>query len=165
MKTIEYFRERSKVDANGCWVWQLYAFPNGYGGFSEHVNRTTQTTSAHRGAWAAAHGPIAHGSVVCHRCDNRLCCNPEHLFLGTQSDNIKDMVAKGRGNPRRGEDHHNSKLTAGDVRMVKLLLGLGVRQYRLSQLYGVGQQTISAINTGASRVHVDAIPSWVEVAT
>ncbi|WP_350339401.1 HNH endonuclease signature motif containing protein [Paramicrobacterium chengjingii] len=83
---------------NGCLEW-TGASVGGYGNI--HVNG--KSTLTHRLAWELAHGPIPNGMVVCHTCDNPPCCNPEHLFIGTQADNVRDMVSKRR--------HMNSRRT------------------------------------------------------
>jgi len=81
---------------------------------------------AHRAVWEVINGPIPegeghHGTVVLHICDNRLCCNPAHLRLGTQADNVRDMDAKGRRVAvlRQGEEHHMTKITEDDVRAIR----------------------------------------------
>lgn len=78
-----------------CWEWTGYVMPNGYGTFGR--GRAIEgKVYAHRFAYEALVGPIPVGQHVCHRCDNRRCVRPDHLFLGTQRDNMRDMVAKGR---------------------------------------------------------------------
>ena len=77
---------------SGCHIWQASTNPFGYG----QLNIDGKVFGAHRMAWIARHGPIRKGLYVCHRCDDRRCCNPDHMFLGTHADNMADMKAKNR---------------------------------------------------------------------
>jgi hypothetical protein len=98
-----------KVDRNGpihsvlgtrCWVWM--ASEGDYG----RVEIGGHKRSAHRHAWILTYGGIQEGVLVCHHCDNPPCVRPDHLFLGTQKDNMRDCVVKGRQNGPRGDSHH-----------------------------------------------------------
>lgn len=75
-----------------CWEWQGCRLPTGYG----KIGRNGVTYVTHRVVWELTNGSIHEGMVVCHRCDNPPCCNPNHLFLGTKGDNTADMISKGR---------------------------------------------------------------------
>lgn len=75
---------------SGCLLWQGPATANGYG----RLRFAGRAWLAHRLAWQAAHGPIPAGAILCHRCDERRCCNPDHLFLGTAETNMADLKAK-----------------------------------------------------------------------
>lgn len=88
------FFEKIERKPNGCWEWLGARKPTGYGVFS----RTDRSAvRAHRWAYEEFVGPIPAGMSVCHRCDNPPCVNPDHLWLGTQADNVHDMIKKGRG--------------------------------------------------------------------
>ena len=80
---------------SGCWEWQGYRRPEGYGQIGLG-GRSAGITSTHRAAWLITHGGIPEGRVVRHRCDNPPCCNPDHLELGTHQDNANDAVERGR---------------------------------------------------------------------
>lgn len=84
----------SKVEkTDACWLWRGGVKPNGYGRFV--IGHSTQVY-AHRFAWELTNGAVADGLFVCHHCDTPLCVRPDHLFLGTHTENMRDMLAKGR---------------------------------------------------------------------
>ncbi len=144
-------RFSAKVDKSagpyGCWRWLASVDRNGYGRFAVDG----QATGAHRASWELTFGPIPggegyHGVCVCHRCDNRLCVNPAHLFLGTQVDNIADMTAKGRGRARLTED---------DVRQAfRISATLGWSQTAIAKVFGVATATIQHILNGRTWAHL-----------
>lgn len=82
-----------KKVASGCWEWQRSRMNSGYGRVYQGFMRDM---GAHRAAYIVWKGDVPEGFCVLHRCDNRICINPSHLFLGTKADNTRDMVAKGR---------------------------------------------------------------------
>ena len=91
-KTItERFWEKVHI-TDGCWEWMARRKLHGYGEF----RIIDCLVPAHRMAWVLSVGPIPKGLLVLHRCDNPPCCNPDHLFLGTQADNLRDAIQKGR---------------------------------------------------------------------
>lgn len=150
---ISYFRDRSKPDEEtGCWNWNRDVGHDGYGRYYP----SRRTKAAHRGAWEAINGPIPTGAYICHHCDNRRCVNPEHLFLGTCAENLRDMVAKGRS--ARGVRNHNAKLTELAVAMIKSCLDAKTMTQRaLASRYGVTGPAIGAIARGLTWRHVQPL--------
>ena len=123
------FSERfwSHVNRGGedaCWPWtgQLWK-SNRYG----KLRFRYAWLRAHRVAWILTHGHVPDGLCILHRCDNRSCVNPDHLFLGTYTDNARDMIKKrrGRGQFPAGESHPCAKLTKDNVREIRRLRALG----------------------------------------
>jgi hypothetical protein len=94
-RTSPVLRFWAKVaKSDGCWEWQAVRSSQGYGAF--RPTPESKQRSAHCYSWELAFGPIPDGLWVLHRCDNRVCVRPEHLFVGSASDNAQDAIAKGR---------------------------------------------------------------------
>lgn len=137
----------SKVDLNGpvhpvlgtrCWLWLAYVKPNGYGGFRWKQNGAWTMGYAHRVVFDIVGEPLAKGEQSCHRCDNPCCVNyAEHLFKGSQADNLRDMMAKGRLRRRglKGELHGGAKLTNKAVAEIRAARG-SVKARVLAERYG-----------------------------
>jgi hypothetical protein len=132
----------------GCWTWNGTVAVAGYGVLS--FNK--KIIYAHRLAWKMYRGVIPPGMYVCHTCDNRVCVNPMHLFLGTHLDNMRDKITKKR--TPRGSQHHAAKLTDAAVREIKRRLSAGEVQSRLAEEFGVRPMCISATKHGKAWVHV-----------
>lgn len=137
----------SRVDTSGgpdaCWPWLGTITASGYGQLSIGPRRSCRSVRAHRFAWEREHGPIPEGLQACHRCDNRPCCNPRHLFLGTAADNQADKRVKGRA--ASGEANGAHKLTEREVRTMRDEAGLGVAVPVLARRYGVSRQMVHRI--------------------
>lgn len=148
------FHSNYIVKSNGCWIWQRKTNPQGYGSMSLS-RKNNKKVGAHRfSAWL--HGmPLTDDLFVCHRCDNPSCVNPDHLFLGTASDNSKDMRDKGRLNIMHGSQNPASKLNARAVRYIRKhgQKGDGSVQ-RLAQKYDVNDSTILGVLNGKTWSHI-----------
>ena len=176
---------------SGCWLWT--GQPNSYGYGSLYISRQyeiieqspertliavypSRVVQAHRYAWELLVGPIPEGQLICHTCDVRRCVRPDHLFVGTYADNVRDMFAKGRngdptnktrargsewqaryGNRRqhRGEALWNAKLTEVDVRTIRRRRGEGITLRELAQDFDVNVSLIGRICLRQAWKHVD----------
>ncbi len=141
-----FWRHVDKSDE--CWIWTGGRLPSGYGFFEVGTHKQHKKARAHRLSWELTNGAIPLGLSVLHRCDNPSCVRPTHLFLGTQSDNIKDMYRKGRSNIPRGERRHGSKLTETEVAKIKAQLSRGLSVWVISKATGHNYSTIAHIKTG-----------------
>ena len=143
----EYFGPRSAPEPNtGCAIFTNAWDRHGYGKAAMWGKNFT----AHRLSYELAFGPIPDGLLVCHKCDNRACVEPTHLFLGTSADNQADMVSKGRS--ARGERNAKAKLTPDAVRDIRKSCG---KHAVLAEQFGVCESLISMVKTGALWGHVE----------
>lgn len=127
-------------DQTGCWNWTASKTQRGYGQFWNGVTMR----SSHRVSYELHRGPIAEGMHVLHRCDNPACINPDHLFLGTNADNMADRDAKGRG--ARGQRYKFTKLTPEDVLAIRAAEGTeGPARHAIAAKYGISNKYIRKI--------------------
>jgi len=135
---IKYFWDRvNKNNDDECWNWNK-GLRHGYG----YVAWEGKPTAASRVSWIITHGEIPNGLFVCHKCDNPACVNPNHLFLGTNSENIQDMYNKGRGRCPKGENTKKAKLTNSQVIEIRHklipykrgLIGIIAKEYGVTKM-------------------------------
>lgn len=141
----EYLYSKIKRDdATGCWNWTGHTFSGGYGFFKcKAIQRNPMNAS--RGSWVVHNGdpgPL----MVLHKCDNRLCVNPDHLFLGTSKDNMGDCKDKGRTN--RGEARPQAKLTHQTAFEIRWLNAMGWSYGKLAEMFGVSRSACFSVVTG-----------------
>lgn len=131
----------------GCHIWTAKLSKRGYG----YIQVNGKDYRAHRLAYELAYGPIPRNLIVCHKCDNRACINPVHLFLGAHADNIADRDRKGRNKQCFGTDHGNSKLIDADI----IAIRKDMRPSSAIALdYGVSASNITKIKRNESWQHV-----------
>lgn len=150
MKDITTFWKH--VDRSGeCWIWTGYRVPFGYGRFGIRG----RAINAHRVAWEIAYDPIPTGKHVLHKCDNPPCVRPSHLFVGTNTDNSNDKVAKGRQAFNHGTKSGMAKLDEVKVAAIKARYASGTATLaQLATEHGVSITTIDQIVIGHTWKHV-----------
>jgi HNH endonuclease len=161
-----------------CWLWTGARHTNGYGAFAMQTGKLVHKNMvAHRMAYELTYGAILPGLFCCHHCDNRPCVRPDHLFLGTATDNMQDMVRKRRHGsmvhpervPRgalhpsktrpelrpRGEGHPRARLTEVQVREIRRLYAEEqATQWGLARTFGVSRSVIQRVLARTSWAHV-----------
>lgn len=138
---------------SGCSIWMGAITAGGYAR-SVMAQRLHGTTIVHRAVYQALHGPVEAGMYVCHRCDTPSCVNPDHLFLGTPSDNAIDRARKGRSAPRKGRLNGRAKLNEDDVIRVRARLAQGILQRDIAAEINASPSQVSHISRGYTWRHV-----------
>lgn len=146
-----------------CWAWTGTRRRDGYGVFWDGERQVR----AHRWAWESANGPIPSGRHLCHHCDNPPCVRPDHLFVGTQTDNMADMTRKGRrisgerhlwfGQDQQGSKNRAAKLTEEQVAHIKGMVQAGYYHDDIARQFGVTRENVSYI-ARKTWLHVEPIP-------
>ena len=136
---------------SGCWLWLGAVTNRGYGSLLNPA--TGKTTQAHREAYRRAHGAIPPGLHVLHRCDLRCCVNPDHLFVGTNADNVRDRMTKGRHKfgTSPGEAHGRAKLTTATIYTIR---ASSETPKTLAARYGISRRTVWGIWTRQRWRHI-----------
>lgn len=138
-----FWAKVARAADDACWDWTACRFTTtGYGCFAFRG----KNCGAHRVAWVLTNGEIPPGLYVCHRCDNPVCVNPSHLFLGTPGDNLRDMAAKGRGGRPTKLDHS----------AVMEMRRAGLSQRAIAKALGVTQPCVSQFLRGLRRSQPDS---------
>lgn len=148
------FAGKYRVDESGCWIWigktdrTKMNYGRIYSGPAEK-----RWLKAHRASYEIHCGEVPDGMYVLHKCDRPQCVNPDHLFLGSHADNMKDMASKGRGKSSgyKGADLPQAKLTEAAVLDI---MRKEKRQREYAEQYGIHQVTVSDIWTGKSWAHL-----------
>lgn len=157
--------EEKVIRKEGCWDWDGYCDPCGYPRFTI---RTIGKIRGHQASYLIYKGKLVKGKYICHRCNNSRCTNPDHIYLGTPQDNVRDMIESGRRVITYGLPSNNTTLTSAKgskngsavldelkVRKIKKMLFLGISCIKIAKEFGVGKTTIYRIKYGTHWTHVN----------
>lgn len=155
LKQLDKICYRAGITNNldDCWEWLHGRLPKGYG----KIRVNGRDWLAHRLIWTITRGQIPQGMEILHKCDNPSCCNPNHLFLGTQQDNVNDMFAKGRENIVRHDDEHNPNCKLTNAQIVEIR-----RKYRPGKKRGGGTPKQLAAEYGVSPQQIRRIAKHLQ---
>lgn len=142
---LELFSE--PIPFSGCTIYTGFVGSAGYG----LITFCKRSISAHRASYMVNKGPIPEGRVIMHKCDVKTCINPDHLIAGTQTDNMRDMIRKGRDRYVRGSDSWSAKLTPDAVRHIRLS---GETSTTIAEKLGVHARTIRDVRENKTWKHV-----------
>lgn len=151
-----FWSQVRRETGDGCWIWAGKKNRGGYGDFVVKVNGKYKHVLAHRWAWAEVKGPIPRGLFVLHHCDTPACVRSEadglgHTFLGTQQDNVDDMMRKGRKKAPAGEAHYMSRIGPEEVREIRRLVNVdGLTRQSVGDRFGLSGASVDKIARGKS---------------
>jgi hypothetical protein len=155
---IDRFMKYVETKSNGCWLWTGGTTHSGYGVFYAGTSPDGSRCQANSHRWIYEHhnGPIRDGLFVCHTCDCKSCVNPAHLFLGTNSDNIRDAVRKGIqvGGRNVGTSNGRAVLTPKQVLKIRALREKGWTTTKLAKLFGLSDVHIGYIIKRKAWAHI-----------
>ena len=149
--------EKNVIRKEGCWGWKGSVAKGGYPVMT--CRKACGPDRGHRTSWVIHNGKIPEGLFVCHSCDNPICTNPDHLWIGTHKQNNDDKIAKCRQSnippPHKvGSENGSSKLKEDQVKEIKILLKKGLTSRDIGKQYGVSKTTILRIKTGKNWSHI-----------
>lgn len=136
---------------DGCWLWIGALTQSGYGKWP--MNRTDKVRPAHRLSYTLYKGEIPEGLHVCHSCDVPCCVNPDHLWLGTNRDNTKDMDRKGRRKTLRGSHNPGASITENKASHIKGLLAIGIQATLVGKCLKISRSVVQNISRGMAWKH------------
>jgi len=146
-----FWSKVSVTNLLSCWEFTGQISTRGYGRVDLEGGVATQ---AHRFSWELTHNKIPEGLMCLHKCDNRVCVNPNHLYLGTAAQNSQDMVNKNRQSRQKGEKSGRAKLTNATVKEARKLWSKGVMQKDIAEKLGVTHTSIWQVINGKTWKHV-----------
>ena len=146
----DYYEKNVIRNETGCWDWKKKCKTDKY--VRMNYCRNQPKLSAHIYSWIIHNGQIPPGMLVCHKCDNGRCTNPEHLFLGSHRENVNDMIAKYRH--CHGESHGCSKLTSEQVKQIKELCKSNVSSVKIAKEFNVSKTSVLRIKNSVTWKHV-----------
>jgi hypothetical protein len=132
---------KRNVTESGCWEWTGHIMTNGYG----QIGSGKTVLLTHRASYTEFVGEIPEGLYVCHKCDNRKCFNPDHLFVGTHNENMIDMINKGRQRSLAGVHSPNAKLTTEQIQEIRERYIPYVTTTELAKEFGISKQYVGQI--------------------
>lgn len=141
---------KTTIQDDDCWICLAGGIESRYG----TIWYKGESVSCHVASWMVHKGPIPNGIWVLHTCDVKRCINPEHLFLGTAFDNMQDMHAKGRNDPRHGWLNHSAVLDDDKVHEIRALLQSDMTQQQIANRFNVSQSVISNIKFRKTWSHI-----------
>lgn len=157
MRRLKKSFEKHVIRQEGCWGWKGPTARGGYAVMS--CRRAMGSDRGHKASWMIHFGSIPARMHVCHKCDNPICTNPDHLWIGTHQQNNDDKISKGRQAHnipphKRGSENGSSKLSENQVKEIKGLILEGHSCHRIGKEFGVSHQTILRIKNGKNWKHI-----------
>ena len=154
-KTKErFYKKVAHPDSNGCMDWRGATYSYGHGCFMLHKKPKQKNIGAHRFSYMVHVGPIPDEIEVCHKCDRPQCVAPDHLFLGTHADNMRDMALKKRAIGHIGSTNPKAQLCEAQVIDIRYKIDCGIKSELIKSEYNISKSVLSGIKRRITWKHI-----------